>query len=60
MVQDLKFGENLASEIRSLGLGWTAWSWSDFPPLIEPPGAPQFNPTPFGALVRNELAFFAV
>ena len=58
-VQDLKFGENLASEMRSLGLGWTAWSWSDFPPLIEPPGAPQFKPTPFGALVRNELAFFA-
>lgn len=53
--QDLEFGASLASEMRSLGLGWTAWSWEDVPHLVEAPGAPAFNPTPFGALVRNEL-----
>jgi endoglucanase len=53
--QDLEFGASLASRMRSLGLGWTAWSWADFPPLVEAPGAGAFNPTPFGALVRNEL-----
>ena len=54
--QDLEFGASLATEMRRLGLGWTAWSWSDYPPLVEAPGAPDFRPTPFGALVQNELS----
>ena len=54
--QELEFGAEIASELRSLEVGWTAWSWRDFPPLVEAPGAPAFKPTPFGSLVRNELA----
>lgn len=53
--QDLQFGKNLAAKLRKHGWGWTAWSWTDFPQLIVPPGAPAFEPTRFGALVRNEL-----
>ena len=53
--QELQFGSNLAARLRKLGLGWTAWSWTDFPHLIASPTAPEFKPTPFGALVRNEL-----
>jgi len=54
--QDLEFGASLAAEMRGFGLGWTAWSWTDFPPLVEVPEPPASKPTPFGALVRNELA----
>jgi endoglucanase len=49
--QDLAFGANLAAKLRTLGVGWTAWSWSDFPLLV----ASGFEPTRFGELVRSEL-----
>ena len=52
---DVAFGAALAMQMRSLGVGWTAWSWNDFPPLVESPGAPIYKATPFGALVQNEL-----
>jgi endoglucanase len=57
--QNLAFGANLARELRRLGLGWTAWSWSDFPPLVQLPRAQAFEPTAFGVLVRNELTSFS-
>jgi len=50
---DLEWGVKLAAYLRALGIGWTAWSWSDWPHLIEP--ATRWTPTPFGALVRDEL-----
>jgi hypothetical protein len=53
--QELDFGRNLAREIHQLGLGWTAWSWVDDPQLIQPPRAPNYEPTAFGELVRDEL-----
>lgn len=52
---DLEFGRRLTHLLRRLGIGWTAWSWRDHPHLIESPRAPNFKPTPFGNLVRNEL-----
>jgi aryl-phospho-beta-D-glucosidase BglC (GH1 family) len=52
---DLDFGRTLAAKMRDLQLGWTAWSWVDYPRLIEAPRAPLFTPTPFGQLVRDEL-----
>jgi endoglucanase len=52
---DLDFGRNLANTMRRLGLGWTAWSWVDYPQLVQQPRAPAYEPTAFGALVRNEL-----
>ena len=53
--QDLRFGASLAEQLLRLGLGWAAWSWADFPPLVISPRAPEFKPTPFGALVQSQL-----
>jgi Endoglucanase len=52
---DLQFGEDLAQELQGRGLGWTAWSWSDFPRLVASPHGPAYDPTAFGKLVRNQL-----
>ena len=52
---DLEFGRQLSERLRRLGVGWTAWSWADYPELVVTPRAPHFEPTPFGALVRDEL-----
>jgi endoglucanase len=53
--KDLQFGADFSGELRSLEVGWTAWSWSDYPHLVVQPRSPLFDPTPFGVLVRNEL-----
>lgn len=53
---DLEFGRSLTAEMRERGLGWTAWSWADYPHLVVPPRAPNYEPTQFGVLVRDELA----
>ena len=53
--QDLPFGRDLAGVLRQQSLGWTAWSWVDYPQLIQPPRAPGYQPTAFGDLVRREL-----
>lgn len=52
---DLAFGRSLLDVIQARGLGWTAWSWVDYPPLVQSPRAPGYRPTPFGELVRNTL-----
>ena len=52
----LDFGRRLARVLWDLGLGWTAWSWVDYPQLIQPPRSPVFRPTAFGELVRGELS----
>jgi hypothetical protein len=52
---DLDWGQRLELFLRERNLGWTAWSWSDDPHLIERPLAPNFAPTEFGTLVRNSL-----
>jgi hypothetical protein len=53
--EDMAFGRELASIMQDLELGWAAWSWVDRPQLTEAPRGPQYNPTAFGALVREEL-----
>jgi endoglucanase len=53
--EDLGFGRRLADLMRQRGLGWAAWSWVDDPPLVLQPRAPDYRPTLFGELVRNEL-----
>lgn len=50
--QDLDFGTDLAAIMRERDLGWAAWSWSDFPRLVS---NPNYAPTSFGTLVRDEL-----
>jgi endoglucanase len=52
----LAFGRKLASLMRNERLGWTAWSWVDFPQLVQPPRSPNYLPTAFGQLVKDELA----
>ena len=52
---DLEFGADLVARMRRHGLGWTAWSWSDFPRLVEGTGTSARTPTAFGTLVLNEL-----
>ena len=53
--QDLRFGQRLAAKLRKLELGWTAWSWSDFPRLVTSAQSADWTPTAFGALVRDQL-----
>lgn len=53
--QNVEFGEEFASVLRNFQLGWTAWSWADFPHLVARTQTASFEPTPFGSLVRNEL-----
>jgi aryl-phospho-beta-D-glucosidase BglC (GH1 family) len=47
---DIGWGEVLASYMAERNIGWTAWSWCDFPHLKQ-----NGLPTPFGALVRGLL-----
>jgi hypothetical protein len=53
--EDLAFGRDLAERMRGTVAGWTAWSWADYPRLIQPPPAAEYTPTAFGELVRAEL-----
>jgi aryl-phospho-beta-D-glucosidase BglC (GH1 family) len=47
---DLDFGRRLGQYMRELGIGWTAWSWSNEPFLVN-----RYAPTQFGDLVRSQL-----
>jgi len=51
----LAFGRKLAALMRDQRLGWTAWSWVDYPHLVQPPGPSNYLPTAFGQLVKDEL-----
>jgi hypothetical protein len=46
----LEWGRRAAAYFRELDMGWTAWSWCDFPHLVKDGVA-----TEFGELVRGEL-----
>ncbi len=48
--KDLTWGRRLAAYMRSLGLGWTAWSWRDKPHLQQ-----HGLPTEFGDVVMAAL-----
>lgn len=51
----LRWGETLARYLRRLDLGWTAWSWSDYPRLVVDAQSGNYEPTEFGDLVRRAL-----
>ena len=53
--QDVGWGEALARYARWLGIGWTAWSWSDWPRLVIDAQTQRYDDTDFGRLVRREL-----
>ncbi len=50
---DIAWGASLLRYLRERGIGWAAWSWSDYPHLVRPGGS--WEPTEFGSLVRREL-----
>jgi endoglucanase len=47
---DIAFGRDLAARMQQDALGWTAWSWSDYPHLVQ-----DLQPTVFGEFVRSQL-----
>jgi len=48
--EDREWGQSLARYFDALGIGWTAWSWSNEPYLVT-----RFAPTAFGEIVRERL-----
>jgi aryl-phospho-beta-D-glucosidase BglC (GH1 family) len=53
---ELDWGREVGDYLEELGMGWTAWSWADWPHLVRRPLAPPYDPTPFGELVKSYLA----
>jgi len=51
--EDLSWGEKLLSYMDQRRIGWSAWSWSDHPRLIQP--STPYTPTRFGELVKAAL-----
>jgi endoglucanase len=51
--EDLAWGQRLLTYLEQRHIGWTAWSWSDRPRLIET--STDYTPTRFGALVKAAL-----
>jgi endoglucanase len=48
--EDREWGQLLAQYFDELGIGWTAWSWSNEPYLVT-----RYAPTTFGEIVREHL-----
>jgi endoglucanase len=53
---DVEWGTRFLSCINKLGLGWTAWSWTDRPFLVTDARRADYRPTVFGRLVQSQLA----
>jgi endoglucanase len=51
----VEWGETLGRYARRLGIGWTAWSWSDRPRLVVDAQGGLYEPTDFGWVVRRHL-----
>jgi endoglucanase len=49
------WGRRLEAWLRARGIGWTGWSWADWPRLVADCRACDYTPTPFGTLVRDAL-----
>ena len=53
--EDVEWGRSLLAYMANHELSWTAWSWSDFPRLIQPSTAIAPQPTLFGKIVQEAL-----
>lgn len=51
----LAWGRRLEAYMRERAIGWTAWSWADWPFLVTDCRACNYEPTAFGSLVREAL-----
>jgi hypothetical protein len=52
---DLDWGRRLLAYLEARTVGWTAWSWRDWPHLLCAGLEPAGTPTPFGEIVRSGL-----
>ena len=52
---DLAWGRQLLAYLEATTVGWTAWSWCDWPPLLADHRGGDWSPTPFGEVVRAGL-----
>jgi endoglucanase len=52
---DVQWGQKLEQYLRERNIGWTAWSWSDKPYLVQATRSPNFLPTAFGSFVKYSL-----
>jgi len=53
---DVDWGRRLLAYLEATTVGWTAWSWCDWPPLVADHRAGDCTPTPFGNVVKAGLA----
>lgn len=49
------WGEQALAYFEQSGIGWTAWSWADWPHLVRGCRTGDYTPTAFGTLVRRGL-----
>jgi endoglucanase len=47
---EVDWGRRLSAYFDQIGIGWTTWSWTDWPNLMT-----RYQPTRFGELVRSAL-----
>ena len=52
---DVQWGVELVQYLGEQNIGWTAWSWSDDPHLLERPVTADYRPSTFGQIVRDAL-----
>ena len=52
---DVEWGRRLLAYLEATAVGWTAWSWCDWPPLLADHRAGDRTPTPFGDVVKAGL-----
>jgi endoglucanase len=53
--EDVEWGRELLAYMGARNMGWTAWSWSDKPRLVERSESGEYRPTEFGLLVKAAL-----
>jgi len=53
--EDIEWGRELLAYMAARNMGWTAWSWSDKPRLVERSESGEYQPTEFGLLVKDAL-----
>lgn len=53
--EHLVWGAQLLHYFERANIGWTAWSWADWPHLVRGCRHRDYTPTAFGALVRGAL-----
>lgn len=54
---NLQWGRELLDHMQKHQMGWTAWSWSDKPRLVERLSLDEYRTTAFGAIVKEALTF---